>query len=91
METKSNPFFLIENVKIIKPKVIKEFISCFVKSNNRLIKAISFNQINSKISCEILNSKTDFDIFVVISENKWNNKSSIELEIIDLIKNTNKT
>ena len=87
-----NPFFLLENVKIIKPKVIKErFISCFVKSNNRLIKAISFNQINSKISYEILNSKTDFDIFVVINENKWNNKSSIELEIIDLIKNTNKT
>ena len=31
------------------------------------------------------------NIIVKIKDYKWNDKSSIELEIIDLIKNTNKT
>ena len=87
-----NPIFLIENVKIVKPKIIKErFISCLIKYNNKFIKAMSFNHLNTKISYEILNSKNKFDILVNIRENKWNNKSIIEVEIIDLIKNINKT
>ena len=87
-----NPIFLIENVKIVKPKIIKErFISCLIKYDNKFIKAISFNHLNTKISYEILNSKNKFDILVNIRENKWNNKSIIEVEIIDLIKNINKT
>ena len=87
-----NPIFLIENVKIIKPKIIKErFISCLIKYDNKFIKAMSFNHLNTKISYEILNSKNKFDILVNIKENKWNNKSIIEVEIIDLIKNINKT
>ena len=31
------------------------------------------------------------DLLVKIKENKWNNKSSIQLEIIDVIKSVNKT
>ena len=87
-----NPIFLIEKIKIIKPKIIKEkFISFFVKKNNRTIKALSFNNLNTKISYHILNSKNDLDILVKIKDNKWNYKSSIELEIIDIITNINKT
>jgi len=87
-----NPIFLIEKIKIIKPKIIKEkFISFFVKKNNRTIKALSFNNLNTKISYHILNSKNDLDILVKIRDNKWNYKSSIELEIIDIITNINKT
>ena len=87
-----NPFFLIEKVKIIKQKIIKKkFITCFVIKNNKTVKAVSFNHLNTKISYEILNSKNDFDIIVKFKDNVWNNKSSIELEIIDLIQNTNKT
>ena len=87
-----NPIFLIENVKIVKPKIVKErFISCFIKYNNKFIKAMSFNHLNTKISYELLNSKNNFDILLNIKENKWNNKSKIEVEIIDLIKNINKT
>lgn len=87
-----NPIFLIEKVKIIKPKILKEkFISFFVKKNNRTIKALSFNHLNTKISYQILNSKNDLDILVKIKDNKWNYKSSIELEIIDIIANINKT
>ena len=86
----ARPTFLIEKIKIIKPKIIKEkFISCFIIKNNKIIKAISFNHLNTSISYEILNSKNEFDIIVNIKENKWNGKSSIQLEIIDLIKNAN--
>ncbi len=87
-----NPIFLIENVKIVKPKIINErFISCLIKYDNKFIKAMSFNHLNTKISYELLNSKNNFDILVNIKENEWNNKSVIEVEIIDLIININKT
>ena len=52
---------------------------------------MSFNHLKSKISYSILNSNSNFDIIIKIKDNRWNDKSSIELEIIDLIKNTNKT
>ena len=86
------PIYLIENVKLIKPSLINNnFVTCFAKSGNRMIKCISFNQINSEISYEIINSKKNMDLLVKIKENKWNNKSSIQLEIIDVIKSVNKT
>ncbi len=88
----TNPKFLIEGVKIIKIKIVKDrFISCFIKKNKKLVKAMSFNHLKSKIAYTILNSNSNFDIIVKIKDNRWNDKSSIELEIIDLIKNTNKT
>ena len=67
-----------------------------LKSNKRLVekikivKSMSFNHLNTKISFEILNSKNEFNILVKIKDNMWNNKSSRELEIIDLIQITNK-
>ena len=86
----ARPLFLIEKIKIIKPKIIKEkFISCFIIKNNKIFKAISFNHLNTSISYEILNKKNIFDLIVNINENKWNGKRSIQLEIIDLIENTN--
>ena len=88
----TDPTFLIENIEIIKTQIIKDrFISCFVKKDKKIVKAISFNHLKSKISYSILNSNSNFDIIVKIKDYKWNDKSSIELEIIDLIKNTNKT
>ena len=84
-----NPIFLIQNVKIIKYSLIKnKFISCYIKSNNKMFRAISFNPINSKISYQIKNSKKSLDILIKVKENKWNNKSSIQLEIIDIIDDT---
>ena len=84
-----SPVFLIENVRIVKSSIINDkFISCFVKSNNKMVKAISFNHINSAISYEIVNSKNNLNILIKIKENKWNNKSSLQLEIIDVIKYT---
>jgi len=84
------PIFLIQDVKFIQIKFIKNlYISCFIKKDSKIVKSISFNHLNSKISYEILNSKNNFDVLVKIKSNTWNNKSSIELEIIDLIKKIN--
>ncbi len=84
-----HPTFLIENVKFIKPKILKKkFVSCFIKTNNKMIKAISFNQINSKVSYEILNSKGINNVLVKVKENIFNNNRFIQLEIIDIIKGT---
>ena len=88
----SNPLFYIENVRILKPLVYNDkFISCFVKSNNKMIKSISFNPIGSKISFYLLNFKKNINLITRVVENIWNNKSSIQLEIIDLIENSNNT
>ncbi len=84
-----NPIFLIQNVKIVKQSLLKnKFISCYLKSNNKMLKAVSFNHINSKISYQIRNSKKYLDLLIKVKENKWNNKSSIQLEIIDVINDT---
>jgi len=81
------PIFLIKDVKFIKKKLIKNiYISCYVKKDSKITKSISFNSLSSNISYEILNSNNNFDILAKIKSNIWNNKSSIELEIIDLIK-----
>jgi len=86
----SYPIFLLQDIKIINPTVIQNrFIKCFVKKDKKIFKSISFNHIKSKISYEIINSKNNFDILVKVKKNTWNNKSNIELEIIDLVKKTN--
>jgi len=81
------PIFLIQNVRFVKKSIIKDrYISCFIKKDKSMIKSISFNHLHSDVSYEILNSNNLFDVFIKIKSNKWNNKSSIELEIIDIIK-----
>jgi len=86
------PIFLIQDVKFIKKTLINNlYISCFIKKNSKMIKSISFNHLNSKISYEILNSNNTYDVLVKIKPNTLKNKSKIELEIIDLINNVNKT
>ena len=87
-----SPIFLIQDVKFIKKTLIKNlYISCFIQKNSKMIKSVSFNHLNSKINYEILNSNNSYDVLVKIKPNKLKNKSTIELEIIDLIKNVNKT
>ena len=83
----TRPIFLIQNIKFTKQTINnKNYVECFVKKGVKMIKSISFHHIKSKINYEILNSNNNFDVFVKIKINKWNNKSSIGLEIIDLIK-----
>ena len=51
-----------------------------------MIKATFFHNINSNITYELQNSKNSFDLIAKIKHNKWNNKNTIEIEIIDLIR-----
>lgn len=79
--------FLIENVRILKPLVVKDkIVSCYIKSKtNKSIKAISFNPIESQISLNLLNQKNEISILAKINKNIWNNKTNIQLEIVDVI------
>jgi single-stranded-DNA-specific exonuclease len=86
----SYPIFLLQNIKILNPTIIQNrLVKCFVKKDNKIFKLISFNHLKSKLSYEIINSKNNFDILIKLKKNNWNNKSNIELELIDLIKITN--
>ena len=52
---------------------------------NKLIKAISFNPIESSISLNLFNKKNEVSILTRINKNNWNNKTNIQLEIVDVI------
>ena len=82
-----DPLFLLQNTRIINSKNIKNnFFTCFVSKNKKLIKATLFQNINSDISYQLQNSNNTFDVVAKIKQNKWNNKNTLEIEIIDLIK-----
>ena len=82
-----NPKFLLENVKVLKPKIIQNrFVSFFVKSHySKLIPAISFNLMESNLSKNLLNNKNELSLIVEIKENDWNNKKNIQLIVSDII------
>ena len=83
----SKPFFLIENLKIVKSTILKDkYISCLLSSSSgKILNAISFNLINSEISKILLNYKNKVNIIAEININLWNNKKSLQLNIHDII------
>ena len=83
----NEPLFLFENLKIIKTKIVKKkHITNFFKSKNGfLIQSISFNCTNTKIGEYLLNYKKEISVIGQIKENFWNNKSSLQLTVRDLI------
>ena len=81
------PTFLIRNLKIIKVTVLKDkHISLILKSKIGFsINAIAFNSINTKVGEYLLNYKNNLNVVGQINENFWNNKSTLQLTITDLI------
>jgi len=86
------PLFLVKNVKILNPKIIKnKIISCFLKTKiSKMLPAVSFNHINSEITENILYNKNEVNLIVQLSENFWNNKKRLQINIVDLIYDLNK-
>ena len=87
-----NPTFLIENIKIIKPKILKDkFVSLYVKSSSgKMLPAISFSFVESELNKELLYNKNEMNLIVQIKENLWNNKKSLQLVVLDMIEHPNK-
>ena len=83
----NEPLFLFEKLEIIKSKIIKKkHVAIFFKSKNGfLIQSISFNSANTKIGEYLLNYKKEISVIGQIKENFWNNKSSLQLTVRDLI------
>jgi len=81
------PTFLINNLKVIKHDIIKnKHISVILKSETGVsIKGICFSCLNTRMGHYLLSYKKRINIIAQINENIWNNKKSIQLNIIDLI------
>ena len=88
----NNPLFLIDNVKIVKTSILKDkYILCYIKTNNgKIMRVISFHPLNSDISLNLLNYKRTLKIILKLNINNWNNKKVLQIQIIDLIINSNK-
>ena len=86
-----NPIFLLENITIIKPTILKKkIVSFYVKSKfSKLFPAISFGALESEINQQLLNNKNEMNLIVQIKENLWNNKKSLQLIVLDLITDSN--
>ena len=81
------PIFLIKNLRIIKFNIINnKHVSVIIKTySGSSFKGICFNCINTKIGEYLISYKKNINIIGQISENIWNNKKTIQLNIKDLI------
>ena len=81
------PTFLIRNLKIIKVNILNnKHISLILKPKvGPSIKSICFNSVNTDIGDYLLSYKNKIDVIGKISENIWNNKKTIQLNIVDII------
>ncbi len=87
-----NPIFLIDNIKIIKPKILKNnFLSFFVKGRtNKLFPSVAFTFSESDLFKTLLFNKKEISLIVQIKENFWNNKKKLQLIVLDAITDLNK-
>ena len=83
----TKPFFLIENLKILKSSILKnKYVNCLLRSSSgKTMNAISFSLIDSEISKILLNYKNKVNIIAEINLNLWNGKKSLQLNIQDII------
>ncbi|MBD1140708.1 DHH family phosphoesterase [Pelagibacterales bacterium SAG-MED39] len=88
----NSPIFLLENVKILKPRIFKnKFVSFYAKSTSgKLFPGISFSFLESNTSSELLYNKNSVNLIAQIKENFWNNKKNLQLIVLDVIRYPNK-
>ena len=91
-EDNLSPFFLIENIKVVKTKILKKNImTCYLKNNSgKILPAISFNLFEHDISNHLTNNKNQLNLIVQLAENFWNNKKNLQILIIDILSIPNK-
>ena len=91
-EGNRSPLFLIENIKIVKTKVLKKnLISCFLKNKSgKILPAISFNLFESDISKHLTSNKNELNLIVQLGINFWNNKKNLQILIVDILSSPNK-
>ena len=80
------PLFLIENIKIFKPKIINKLhISCLLKDNkNKFYDSIAFNVVNSKIGEYLLNYKKEINVLAEL-DISYKNDRMVKINIIDIV------
>jgi len=83
----AKPYFLIENLKILKSSILKnKYVNCLLRSSSgKTINAISFSLIDSEISKILLNYKNKVNIIAEIDLNLWNGRKLLQLNIQDII------
>ena len=82
---------MIKNVIIIKSGLVGDnHIKSLIKpSNGASINSICFNCVNTKVGEYLISYKKEIDIVAQITENSFNNKKSIQLNIKDLFLSVN--
>ena len=65
-EDNLSPFFLIENIKVVKTKILKKnLMTCYLKNNTgKILPAISFNFFEHEISNHLTNNKNQLNLIV---------------------------
>ena len=86
------PKFVIENVKPLSAKILKEkhIKSVLISQEGSTVKTIAFNSVESEIGAYLLKKNTKpFNIAGKLSLNQWNGESNVEFIIDDI--SVNKT
>ena len=83
----TEPIFLIENLIILKPKILNtKHIFCILKSKSgNSIKSICFNCAENNLGKFLLNYKKKINVIGHFRQNNWKLKNSLQFLIKDLI------
>jgi single-stranded-DNA-specific exonuclease len=79
-----SPLFVLENLIFAKPPILmkSQHVKCFVKTEKEKIFSLVF--FNRPDIWDLLQTNTNFDALVKISENFWQGEKSLELIGIDI-------
>ena len=81
------PRFLIEGLKVVNSKIVgeKHIKSVLLGSDSSIIKAISFNSVDTDLSAYLLNKNTKtLNIVGKLSLNEWRGQKNVEFIIDDI-------